>query len=283
MKDSVKVVAMQTALPARQPNGSLTQLRKAIEGKEIKNTSPELLVLPALVNGGPLAGISPPEDALDLAEAIPGSFTEAIATITRQHGIHIVAGMLEKDPRHEKLYNSAILVGPNGELLGVQRQVHAVGKEKGEIGLADNIETFSTVVGRIGMIVGTDFEYPEVARVQALQGAEILCNILNRTPTPSNLLDLVYYLSACRAWENKCFVVSCNRVGSTGNLGFGGMSCIMDTNGQPLANSNGQGEEMLIADLLRDAFYEDRASKPYFRDRRPEHYGPLAQSIPSPK
>lgn len=265
MKDVVKVAAIQIDIHPGNPDANLNKMWETTE-RAMKEGAPDLVVFPALVNRG------------ELAEEIPGPFTQALGENAKRYSIHLVAGLLEKDAKNPGMaYNSAALIGPSGQVLGVQRQVHTVGAEKQQFNRGDSIETFATELGTIGLIVGTDFEFPEVARVQTLQGAEILCMLLNRTAPAANLPDLIYYLAACRAWENKVFEICCNRVGSADGLRFGGRSCIVGTNGQPLAHSEEETEDILMASLDREKFYEDRADRPYFRDRRPEHYGLLAK------
>jgi predicted amidohydrolase len=77
--------------------------------------------------------------------------------------------------------------------------------------------------------------------------------------------------------ENRIFFVESSRVGKQEKIEFSGRSCITGPNGEVLACSEGEEEEIVRASLCADEFYEARAMYPDFRDRRPEHYGLLAE------
>jgi predicted amidohydrolase len=132
------------------------------------------------------------------AEAIPGPSTDYFAALARQHQLHLVAGLLERDGR--LVYNVAVLIGPDGRLLGKYRKA-ALPRTEIEAGVApgDAYPVFETRFGKVGMMVCYDGFFPEVARQLSLNGAEVIafpvwgCNPL---------------LAAARACENHVYVVS---------------------------------------------------------------------------
>ena len=113
-----------------------------------------------------------------LAEPIPGPTTTALAEAAQRHGITIVGSLFEK--RTAGLFhNTAIVLGPDGELQGIYRKMHIPDDPRfyekfyftpGDLGF----RTFDTPDTRLGVLVCWDQWYPEAARLTALKGARIL-------------------------------------------------------------------------------------------------------------
>lgn len=131
----------------------------------------DLIVFPESVVSGLVATR---ETAEHLAEPIPGSSTERLRSIAATSGAHLVAGLIERDADSGRLYNSAVLVGPDG-VVGTYRKLHLAAEDRawataGDLGLP----TFDSPVGRVGMLIGYDALFPEAARSLALDGADII-------------------------------------------------------------------------------------------------------------
>jgi predicted amidohydrolase len=134
----------------------------------------------------------------ECAEPVPGPSTAYFGGLARQHRLYIVAGLIERD-RH-LLYNVAVLLSPDGELVGKYRKVCLPRSEiEGGIAPGSEYPVFETRFGKLGMMVCYDGFFPEVARELANRGAEVIawpvwgCNPL---------------LGAARACENHVYVVS---------------------------------------------------------------------------
>ncbi|KAA5542145.1 carbon-nitrogen hydrolase family protein [Roseiconus nitratireducens] len=134
----------------------------------------------------------------DAAEPIPGPTSDYFAQLAKQHDTYIVAGLLERD-RH-LIYNVAVLLGPEGELIGKYRKVALPrGEIEGGIMPGHEYPVFNTRFGKVGMMVCYDGFFPEVARELSNRGAEVIawpvwgCNPL---------------LAAARACENHVCLVS---------------------------------------------------------------------------
>ncbi|MDB4759645.1 carbon-nitrogen hydrolase family protein [bacterium] len=134
----------------------------------------------------------------DAAEPIPGPSTEYFGTLAKQHDIHIVAGLIERE--EHLVYNVAALLGPDGKLIGKYRKVTLPrGEIEGGITPGSSYPVFETRIGKIGMMICYDGFFPEVARELSNRGAEIIawpvwgCNPL---------------LAAARACENHAYIVS---------------------------------------------------------------------------
>ena len=135
---------------------------------------------------------------VDAAEPIPGPSTEYFGKLAREHNLHIVAGLIERDGH--LVYNVAALIGPDGKLIGKYRKVTLPrGEIEAGVTPGDSYPVFQTRFGKVGMMVCYDGFFPEVARELTHQGAEVIawpvwgCNPL---------------LAAARACENHVYVVS---------------------------------------------------------------------------
>ncbi|MGZ8899345.1 MAG: carbon-nitrogen hydrolase family protein [Limisphaerales bacterium] len=110
---------------------------------------------------------------LECAESIPGPSTDYFGELAKKHDLHIVVGLIERD-RHQ-LFNVAVLVGPDGKVVGKYRKVCLPDGEfdKG-ISPGSDYPVFDTRLGKIGMMVCYDGFFPEVARELSNRGAEII-------------------------------------------------------------------------------------------------------------
>lgn len=141
----------------------------------------------------------------ECAETVPGPSTEYFGKLAKQHDLHIVAGLVERDGK--TLYNVAVLMGPDGKMIGKYRKV-ALPRSEIEAGLTPGTEypVFETAFGKVGMMVCYDGFFPEVARELSNKGAEVIawpvwgCNPL---------------LAAARACENHVYLVSSTYTDST--------------------------------------------------------------------
>ena len=123
------------------------------------------------------------------------------------------------------MYNTAVLISPNGQLEDIHRKVHIPGEEKHYFFPGDKIEVFKTSVGKVGLMICYDLWFPEICRIQALKGAEIFCAPFNTSfiASPPNMLE---FIPATRVLENRVYVLACNRVGQFGKTVFLGGSAI---------------------------------------------------------
>jgi len=134
----------------------------------------------------------------DAAEPIPGPSTEYFSKLAKEHGVYLVVGLVERDA--PLVYNTGVLIGPDGSLIGKYRKV-ALPRTEIEAGVApgDEYPVFDTPLGKIGMMICYDGFFPEVARQLSVRGAEIIAfPVAGCNPR----------LAAARAVENHVYVVS---------------------------------------------------------------------------
>lgn len=133
-----------------------------------------------------------------VAEPVPGPSTKFFAALAKKHDLYIVVGLMERE-KHV-IYNTAALIGPEGELVGKYRKVCLPREEiKGGVTPGQAYPVFRTRFGTIGMMVCWDVFFPEVARRLANRGAEIIA-----LPIWGGHPDL----AKARAIENQIFLVS---------------------------------------------------------------------------
>ena len=185
-------------------------------------TGAELVVLPETATTGFTPGRTK-EELWDLMTELPGAMVEPFQEVARETGAHVCVGTYERGPERGIVYNSSVLVDPSGELLGVYRKTHPFCSEivdnGGWVTPGDTVTVCDTDLGRIGMIICFDGDYPELSRIQAVLGAEVICR-------PSALLrsaDIWDLTSRARAYDNHVYVVGANAVGTdpAGALYFG--------------------------------------------------------------
>lgn len=144
---------------------------------------------------------------VDCAESIPGPSSKYFGKLAKAHNTYIVAGLIERD--QHLVYNTSVLLGPDGNLVGKYRKV-TLPRGEIEAGLTpgDELPVFQTRFGKLGMMICYDGFFPEVARELANNGAEIIawpvwgCNPL---------------LAQARACENHVYVVSSTYTSSDSN------------------------------------------------------------------
>jgi deaminated glutathione amidase len=185
-------------------------------------TGAELVVLPESVTTGFTPGTDP-MTLWDLISEIPGAVAEPFLHAAKKLGIYLVAGTYERGSQRGVVHNAAVVAGPAGDLLGVYRKTHPFGTERADRGgwvtPGDDICVVDTSFGRIGVIICFDGDYPELARITAIRGAEIICR-------PSALLrsaDLWELTNRARAYDNHVYLIGANATGTdpAGTIYFG--------------------------------------------------------------
>lgn len=238
----------------------------------LRKVEADLIVLPELAFTGYY--FKGREELEKLSEDPRHSTTiETLTSLCRDRDFHIVTGFAERQA--DKCFNSAILMGPDG-IEHVYRKLHLFNEEKLHFDEGDIPLRVNTVRdARIGMMVCFDWAFPEVARVLALQGAEIVCH-------PSNLvLSYCQQTMLSRCLENRIFAITANRFGADtrpqGKLRFTGKSQIVAPGGDIIHRAASQRETLFIADIDPVKAREKHITNlnDLFNDRKPEFYGPL--------
>jgi predicted amidohydrolase len=193
-------------------------------------------------------------DLVSAAELIPGPSTEYFGKLAKQHNLYIVVGLYER--AGPLIYNTAALIGPDGELAGKYRKVCPSRNEfqKG-ITPGSTYPVFDTRFGKLGMMVCYDVHMPEVARNIAANGAEVIAlPIWGGDPS----------LAKARAIENQIILISSTYT----NMKDWMKTAVWDREGVKQATTENQGEVVL---------YEVDLSQ---RHVRPNNTGDFRSRIP---
>ena len=144
------------------------------------------------------------------------------------------------------LYNSAVLIGPEGYFGKYQKMylpTHSVFEEKRYYRPGCKIPVFETQVGKLGMIICYDIYFPEISRLLSLKGANL---IVCTSASPSVRRGYFETLTAARAIENTVFIIYSNLVGTQEDLVFWGGSQIIDPLGNLLKKAPYYKESMIF-------------------------------------
>ncbi|MFX0198707.1 MAG: nitrilase-related carbon-nitrogen hydrolase [Candidatus Hodarchaeota archaeon] len=221
----------------------------------------DLIVLPELFNIG--REIKKDKGIRELAETVPGLVTDSFSKISRKYRNYIVGTILENE--NGKLFNTAFLVGPDG-YIGKYRKTHLWEDEISYLTPGDlGFPVFNTSFGNLGIMIGYDGFFPEVARILTLQGADIIA-------WPA-LWDMEIYpsiLCPARSVDNRIFITAASQVGD----GMVGQSMIADPDGMILSRGEKDKEQFVKAKL---DLYNSRNKKRFVNgsvifDRKRDYY-----------
>jgi beta-ureidopropionase len=218
----------------------------------------------------------------DAAEAVPGPTLDKLVPIAKKYQMAMVVPLYERE-QAGVYYNTAAILDADGSYLGKYRKTHIPQTsgfwEKyffrpGNLGYP----VFKTRYATIGAYICYDRHFPEGARALGLAGAEI---VYNPSATVAGLSQYLWKLEQpAHAVANGYFVGAINRVGTEGpwNIGkFYGSSYFVDPRGQIVACASEDQDELVVATLDLDMIEEVRRTWQFFRDRRPDAYGPLVE------
>jgi beta-ureidopropionase len=218
-----------------------------------------------------------------LVEHIPdGTTTRLMQDLARKHRMAMVVPIYEEE-RTGLYYNTAAVIDADGAYLGKYRKTHIPHClpgfwEKfyftpGNLGFP----AFDTKFARIGVYICYDRHFPEGARALGLNGCEI---VFIPSATTKGHADYLWELEQrAHAVANGYFVGTINRVGKEApwNIGeFFGSSYFCNPDGRMLVKASDDRDELVVADLDLDEIQEVRTHWQFYRDRRPEMYGPLS-------
>jgi beta-ureidopropionase len=222
-----------------------------------------------------------------MAEKIPdGATVRTMQEIARKNGIALVVPIYEEELAGV-YYNTAALIDGNGKYLGKYRKHHIPHChpgfwekfyfKPGNLGYP----VFETGVAKVGVYICYDRHFPEGARILGLNGAEL---VFNPSATVAGLSEYLWELEQpAHAVANGYFVGAINRVGHElpWDIGeFYGKSYFCNPRGKIVAQACRDKDELLIADLDLEEITQVRHTWQFFRDRRPETYGLLAEEGP---
>lgn len=240
-----------------------------------KDIRADLIVLPELATSGYVFGST--EELYPVAESFrDGKSRLLFSRLAKQLNATIVYGFPELE--EGRIYNSCALLNPDGTF-GLYRKAHLFYREKllferGNTGLVTCLAKDGV---RVGLMICFDWQFPEVARVLALENAQIICH-------PANLvLPWCQQAMLTRSLENRIFTVTANRIGTESNtdlqMTFTGQSQITNTRGEILLRLSPDKEEIGLAEIAPQQAWEKTVTdlNDAFGDRRPDLYTKITE------
>jgi predicted amidohydrolase len=260
----ITVAAVQMFPKLAEPQDNLARIGQWLD-KICTEQRVDVVVFPELVTTGYECGVQ----FTDLAERVPGPTVNLIAQRAADYGTHVIFGMVAKEKVESILYNAAVCVGSDGEVLGRYNKVHLRGEERLAFRPGFRYNVWDLEFGSMGVMLGWDLAFPEVARSLALDGAELICLCANwENP---NADEWRAYLLA-RAYENCVYMTAANRVGEEYSYTFFGDSMVVGPRGQVYGTVDGGEEGYVIARVDLDEVRRYREELQFFQCRMPQAY-----------
>ncbi|MEQ1639625.1 MAG: N-carbamoylputrescine amidase [Novosphingobium sp.] len=281
---SLTVAALQLPLGSSVEAENIAAVSKLVEEAAVSGA--QLILPPELFSGPYFCKV---EDEALFALARPTAehpSVRAMQTLAAKHKVAIPTSFFERDGQH--YYNTMAMIGPDGAIQGTYRKSHIPDgpgyEEKYYFRPGnDGFKVWDLFGHKIGVGICWDQWYPECARVMALLGAELLLY-----PTAIGTEPYDAELDTSRMWRramqghavSNCVpVVAANRTGTEDGQRFYGHSFIADEWGDLVAEYGDKESGVLVAELDLDRAARHRAGMGFFRDRRPQLYGRIAQDI----
>ena len=284
MATTLSVAALQLPLGSSAEAENIAAVSMLVEEAAAKGA--QLILPPELFSGPYFCRV---EDEALFALARPTAehpSVIAMQALAAKLKVAIPTSFFERDGQH--YYNTMAMIGPDGGVLGTYRKSHIPDgpgyEEKYYFRPGnDGFKVWELFGHKIGVGICWDQWYPECARVMALMGAEVL---LYPTAIGSEPYDAE--LDTSRMWRramighavSNCMpVLAANRIGSEDGQNFYGHSFISDEWGDLTAEFGAGETGVLIAELDLARAAKHRAGMGFFRDRRPQLYGRIAQDV----
>lgn len=206
----------------------------------------------------------------ELAEHQNGKIAQFMSETARTNETYIVYGYVERGD-HGETYNSLRLIDRHGEMIANYRKIHITELEKGIFTPGNEVVSVQTELGHLGLMICWDLAFPELARLLALKGADMLV-----VPTAwERPYDEPYArFGTARAIDNTLYVAVCNHVGQSENLSFFGGSGLYGPDGGQVALEEKEEERVVIAEV--DIEYRRNMLSHFYtmlNERRTDLYG----------
>ena len=227
----VTAAAVQYRLDANDFEGNLDRCTTLIQDMQNGSTEFNLVVLPAFSFSGPVSK----DNVEHIAEKTLGKSTQAASDFAVRLKSHLVASFIEKDG--ERYFHTAVLLAPDGKVLGHYRQTHLDPVNAVFLSAGDDLPVFETSIGKIGLLLNDDFRFPEASGMLSLRRADIIAAPVSwsgqyggRLQDAAGLFDHPYAANTMVFWyaaakTSQAYTVVANSVGN-GCMGSSGVFTI---------------------------------------------------------
>jgi len=220
-----------------------------------------------------------PAGSFGAAEPVPGPITDLLAERARRHGVWIHGGSyVEKRDGEARLFNTTCVFDPQGNLVARYSKIHmfdveldgvAVYQESAVVAPGDEIVTFACDGFTVGLTICYDVRFPELYRILALRGAEVIMHPAAFTMTTGK--DHWETLIRARAIENTVYMVSPAQYGEAGGRWTYGRAMVVNPWGTVLATAPDE-ETVIHASIDRAFLAKIRRQVPSLKNRQPAVY-----------
>ena len=270
MLNEVNVVLAQINCKVGDKKYNINKMVKHI--KRAKNKDAKLVIFPELA----LTGYVIRDLAYELAEPIEGSSVRLLEEVAKKERVYIVFGMVERSEKaHAVIYNTAILLGPEGFVGKYQKMylpTHSIFEEKRYFRPGYQAPVFDTDIGKVGLMICYDAFFPEVARMLRLNGSQLTICI---SASPAVRRKFFEVLTVARAMENTTYLAYVNLVGIEDGLQFWGGSRLIAPNGSIISQAKYDEEDQMIGRVDYADLKQTETFVPTLRDLRPEFFETL--------
>jgi len=259
---NVAVVQMQPELGKMEANlGKMSEwVRKIATSQPV-----DVIVFPELC----VTGFEGGQRFAQMAQRVPGTVTNILGQHANEFGVYVLVGMAVKEKVETVLYNSAVLIGPDGEPAAEYRKLHLQAEERLVFRPGYKLAAIETEVGTLGIMLGWDLTFPEVARSLVLDGAEA---ILVPAAWEEKDVNMWRTLLLARAYENDVFIAAANRIGEEPSYTFAGQSAVLAPSGTLLAAMEEPEEGYVVVRLDLDEIRRRREESQIILARQPGAY-----------
>jgi len=222
----------------------------------------DLIVLPELWR----VGYNHFEDYPAAAEPLDGPTVQTLAAVARQRQCYIHAGTIVEQGEHDKLRNTAVLIGPDGHIAHHYSKVHVFGYNSLEAQLLQpgtQVHTADTAFGSVAATTCYDLRFPGLWNELVGAGAHL---VIVPAAWPKARREHWRLLTSARALDNQVFVIACNATGTHNSVELGGYSRIVDPWGTVVAEADAT-EGITVAEIDPSLVDRVRAEFPVLKDR----------------
>ncbi|TSB44658.1 carbon-nitrogen family hydrolase [Alkalicoccobacillus porphyridii] len=256
----------QIELVPGNPNANYEKIEQWTDMVMAQQDKPDILVLPEMWTTAYALS-----DLHHLAEKNLEKTLPFLKRLAKRHQVHFIGGSVANQ-KNDGIYNTALVVNKQGELVYEYDKVHLVPMLNEPAYLQEG-QTLAKVFEldgiKMGIIICYDLRFPELTRALALEGAQVLHIVAE---WPEARTSHWQALQAARAIENQCYVVSSNVIGTHDGVEFAGRSMVIDPLGKVLAKAPQQQEETLTINLQLTQVPQVRQDVPVFKSRRADLY-----------
>ena len=261
----MKVAAAQISCVLGDFDANLQKIRDFTA--RTKKSGADLIVFPEMID----TGYSMPVIQRHAKAWKEGAAAE-LQKIAKEFSIAIVAGISDRDG--DSIFNAQVLVDPRGEIVAKYRKTHLVTAAPLDerVCLLPGNEFVTSELGNfnVGLSICYDLRFPEMARALVVKHHANV--IVNSSAWPAVRAEHLRILALARAVENQSYFIIANRVGTDDGVTFCGSSVIVDPSGKVLAAASPDREELIQAEISKQAIADVRDLVRVFEHRRSELY-----------